>query len=143
MATTGKWYANGLKLMMSKQIDLLNDSIKVMLVTSAYTPDQNTHIYKDVSITNEVSSANYTAGGVALGTKAINVAAGKATFSAANAAWTGVIVTYRHAIIYDDTPASNKPLLGYVTWDADQIASGPGNVTIDWDDTNGVLQLAG
>ena len=43
-------------------IDWLNDTIKVMLVTSAYTPDQDAHDFKD-DITNEISGTGYTAGG--------------------------------------------------------------------------------
>ena len=34
-------------------IDLDSDTIKMMLVTSAYTPDQDAHDFKD-NVTNEV-----------------------------------------------------------------------------------------
>jgi hypothetical protein len=43
-------------------IDLDTDTIKVMLVISAYTPDQDAQDKRD-DITNEVSGTSYTAGG--------------------------------------------------------------------------------
>lgn len=46
-------------------IDLDTDSFKVMLVTSAYTPDKDTHT-KRSDITNEVSGTGYSAGGAAV-----------------------------------------------------------------------------
>lgn len=51
-------------------IDLDTDTIKVMLVTSAYTPDQDAHT-KRSDFTNEVTGAGYTAGGATL---ALNMA---------------------------------------------------------------------
>ena len=43
-------------------IDLDTDTIKVTLVTGAYTPDQDAHDKRD-DITNEVSGTGDTAGG--------------------------------------------------------------------------------
>jgi hypothetical protein len=42
---------------MDGSIDLDTDTIKVMLVTSAYTPDQDAHDFKEV-VTDEVFGAN-------------------------------------------------------------------------------------
>ncbi|MFN8996331.1 MAG: hypothetical protein ACK5X3_22060 [Pseudomonadota bacterium] len=44
-------------------IDMDTDTFKVMLVTSAYTENKNTHT-KRSDITNEVTGTGYTAGGV-------------------------------------------------------------------------------
>lgn len=46
-------------------IDLLGGTFKLMLVTSAYTPDIDAHNTRD-DITNEVVGDGYTAGGAAL-----------------------------------------------------------------------------
>jgi len=43
-------------------VELDSDTTKVMLVTSAYTPDQDAHDNRD-DITNEVSGTGYTAVG--------------------------------------------------------------------------------
>lgn len=47
------------------QIDLDTDSFKVMLTTSSYTEDVDTHT-KRSDVTNEVTGTGYTAGGVAV-----------------------------------------------------------------------------
>lgn len=59
-----KWYGNGLKAILNKEIDFNSDAIKLMLASSSYTPSQ-AHDYKD-DVTNEVTGTNWAAGGVTL-----------------------------------------------------------------------------
>lgn len=56
------------------QTDYLTDTIKVMLTTSSYTPNRDTHETKN-DITNEISGTGYTAGGVTLASKTITYTA--------------------------------------------------------------------
>lgn len=63
-------YHNLSKALMDGDIDLANDTIKVMLLTSSYTPDLDHDFVDDVSA-NEVSGTGYTAGGATLASKAI------------------------------------------------------------------------
>lgn len=81
MAVTSNWFRNVLKLALNKEIDYDTDTIKCMMTTSAYTPNLDTHDYKD-DVTNEVTGTGYVAGGATLGTKTI-------TYTAANSltAW--------------------------------------------------------
>lgn len=58
-------------------VDYLSDTIKVMLATSTYTPNLDTHETK-ADVTNEVVGTGYVAGGTTLGTKTI-------VYTAANA----------------------------------------------------------
>ena len=44
------------------EIDFGDDTIKVMLSTESYVPDQDTHEFRD-DVTNEVAGTGYTAGG--------------------------------------------------------------------------------
>lgn len=134
MAVTAFWYGQALSKALAKQIDFASDTIKVMLCTSTYTPNQDTHVYKDVSVTNEVTGTGYTAGGTALASKTMTYdnTTNKTTLDAADVTWASSTITARYAVIYDDTPASNKPLLGYVDFGADQSSSN-GNFTITWD----------
>lgn len=44
-------------------VDLTSLTIKCMIVTSGYTPDQNLHDFRDDLGANEVSGTGYTAGG--------------------------------------------------------------------------------
>ena len=50
--------------------DFLSNTVKIMLVTSTYTPLLDTHEVK-TDITNEISGTGYTAGGATLGTKVL------------------------------------------------------------------------
>lgn len=52
------------------QTDFLSDTIKVMLTTSTYSPNLDTHETK-ADVTNEISGTGYTAGGVTLASKTI------------------------------------------------------------------------
>lgn len=51
-------------------VDFLSDTIKVLLTTSSYAPNLDTHETK-ADITNEVVGTGYTAGGATLGSKTI------------------------------------------------------------------------
>ncbi len=48
-------YGNALKAAFNKEIDFDSDTIKVMLLTSSYTPNQDSHDYLDDVVSNEVS----------------------------------------------------------------------------------------
>lgn len=141
MAVTAFWYGQALKAALNKEIDFDTDTIKVMLCTSTYAPNQDTHVYKDVSVTNEVTGTGYTAGGAALTTKTITYdgATNVVKLDADDVTWASSTITARYAVIYDDSPASNKPLLGYVDFGADQ-SSNNGNFTITWD-AAGILKI--
>jgi hypothetical protein len=141
MAVTAKWYGQALLKALNKEIDFDTDTIKVMLCTSAYVPDQDAHVYKDVSVTSEVTGTGYTAGGATLASKTIGYTAATniIALDAADVTWAASTITARYAVIYDDSPASNKPLLAYVDFGADQ-SSNNGNFTITWD-ANGILKI--
>lgn len=68
MAVTAKWYGKAFLALANKEVDYLTDTIKVMLTTSTYTPNADTHDYKD-DVTNEVTGTGYTAGGATLAFK--------------------------------------------------------------------------
>lgn len=117
-------------------IDWLSDTIKVMLCTSSYTPDQDAHVFKS-SITNEVAATGgYTAGGATLANKTLGYTSGTNVikFDADDVVWAASTITARYAVIYDDTPATDvtKPLIGYIDFGADASTSN-GAFTITWD----------
>jgi hypothetical protein len=47
-------------------VNLSSVTVKCMIVTGTYTPNQNTHDFRDDLGANEVSGSNYTAGGNAM-----------------------------------------------------------------------------
>lgn len=129
------------KNIMNGSIDLDTDTIKVMLVTSTYVPDQDLHDYKD-DITNEVTGTGYTAGGQALANKTVtqdNVD-NEGVFDADDVTWANSTITARGAVLYKDTGTpSTSPLLCYFDFVSDQSSSS-GNFTIQWN-TEGIINL--
>jgi hypothetical protein len=124
---------------LNNTVALVTDTIKVMLVTSTYTP-LATHSKRN-QVTNEVVGAGYTSGGITLGTKSITVVGGQARFIAANVTWSTATITARGAVIYKDTgDPANDNLVGYVDFVTDQSSTN-GDFTINWS-ANGVLTLS-
>lgn len=112
-----KFYDKGIKNLVTAE-NLLTDDIKVILLSSSYTPNTATHEFYDVSITNELITANgYTAGGQSLTTKSLTASgtAGEYIFSSDDPVWTVVTgnLTAFYWAMYNNTPASSKPLIGY------------------------------
>lgn len=141
MAVTAKLYLNAMKHFFNGSIDLTNDTIKVALTTSTYTPNQDAHDYFD-DVTNEVSGTGYTAGGATLGTKSISLdtANNYVKFDAADTTWSSSTITARYAVIYRSTgTASTSELIGYIDFGEDKSSSN-GDFTITWD-TNGIIRV--
>jgi len=57
------------------KVDFTADTINLLLCTSAYTPDQTNHNFRDDLGSTEVAGTNYSAGGVSPGTITAAVAA--------------------------------------------------------------------
>ena len=146
MPVSAKWYGKALEGQYSatsaRRVDWVNDTIKVALCTSSYTPDQDAHDFFN-DITNEVSGTGYTAGGATLGTKSLNydTATNVLSLRAATSSWTSATFTARYAVIYASTGSSaTSPVLGYVDFGGDQTVSS-GTFNIAWDATDGVLKI--
>lgn len=136
MATT-KIYGPLIGNLFSKTVSWSSDDIRVMLVTSSYTPDQDTHAFIS-SVTGEASGTGYTAGGQALASKtqSYDGSTNTLTLDAADVTWANSTITARYAVVYDNTgaAASSKPLLAYLDFGSD-VASTAGNFVIEWDAT--------
>lgn len=139
MAITHEFYGKFGMSLANKEIDFNSDDIRVILVTSAYTFDKDAHQYKDVSITNEVANGNgYTTGGLALTTPSLSYdSASNQTrlIAAAPSVWgAGGTATFnaRRAIVFDNTPPANKPLISCVDFGQD-FSPINGVLTLNWD----------
>ena len=137
-----KLYGNFLLKALNKEVDFDTDTIKVALLSSSYTPDQDAHdYYNDVS-TYEVSGTGYTAGGSTLASKTATYdsANNVIVLDAADTTWASSTITARYAVIYDSTgTASTSALIGYVDFGSDQSSTN-GNFTITWDST-GIVRI--
>ena len=147
MASTSTAYATARSAHLAAGINYSSDTIKLLLVTSAYTPDYDNHQYRS-SVTNEVASANgYTTGGITLSNKTVTKVGtgGSARYAAKSdpTVWTasGGSITARGAILYKDTGNSaTSQLLAYILLDntpADVTATSAGTLTVTPDATNG------
>lgn len=124
-------------------MDIDTDTIKCMLTTVAYVPDQDAHSFKS-SVTNEhASSGGYTATGTTLTTPSATYTNGTNVwrFDADDAVWTSSTITARIAVVYDSTPGTDatRPLISYVDFGADQSTNG-GDFKIVWD-ANGIVKV--
>lgn len=129
---TTRWYGKAAQAVATKKIDLVNDDIKVMLVTSAYVPNQDTHGTK-ADVTGEVSGTGYTAGGKSLTGKTLtqNAATNRWVWDADDITWPNASVTFRYAVLYDDSDV-NKPLIGYVDFETNQSATNQ-DLSLRWE----------
>lgn len=81
-------------------IDFDSDTFYVMLVTSTYSPNKDTHL-KRSDVTNEVVGTGYTAGGAATTvTVTKDTANDRLDIEFSNVSWTGATITARAAVIY-------------------------------------------
>lgn len=128
---------------MKKTFDLVNDTLKIVLVSS-YTPNIDTHTgYSSVSGSEYGSGSGYTAGGATLASKAVSTDTSndKGVFDAADVTWTSLgplsPATPSHCILYDDTHASDC-LICY--WELGTTATNGGNYTLRFN-ANGILTV--
>ena len=100
--------------------DISDDTFKVALVTSSYTPDKDTHEHFD-DITNEVSGTGYSAGGETVtGTLTLDTANDKLTLEFASTSWTSATITARGAVYYSSTgTASTSTLIAFNDFGSD------------------------
>ena len=137
-----KLYGNFLLKALNKEVDFDTDTIKVALLTSSYTPNQDTHDYFNDVSTYEVTGTGYTAGGITLASKTATYDSGTnvIVLDAADVTWASSTITARYAVVYDSTgTSSTSALIGYVDFGSDQSSTN-GNFTITWDST-GIVRI--
>lgn len=141
MATTTVFYNSYKKALLDKSIDHTNDTIKVALCTSSYTPNIDSHSFFS-SITNEVSGGGYTSGGSTLSSKATSQdnTDNEGVFDAADISISSSTITARYAIIYKDTGvAGTSPLICYIDF-GENKSSSAGTFGITWN-SEGIINV--
>ena len=133
MAGTWKWYGNGLLNALKGNIDFDTDTFKLMLTSSAYTPDQDAHDFRN-DVTNEVgASGTYASGGATLSGVSVTYdsASNEARISWASPSFTSATITARTAVIYKSRggASSADELVAYCTESAD-VSSTAGTFTV-------------
>lgn len=133
MAGTWRWYGNGLLNALKGNIDFDTDTFKLMLTSSAYTPDQDAHDFRN-DVTNEVAaSGTYATGGATLSGVSVTYdsASNEARISWTSPSFTSATITARTAVIYKSRggASSADELLAYCTESAD-VSSTAGTFTV-------------
>ena len=136
-----KWYGKGLLALVNGQIDFDTDTFKVMLTTSSYTPDQDTHDFRD-DVTNEISGTGYTAGGMTLASVATSYDAtsNEVRILWADSVWTSATFTARNAVIYKSRggASSADELIAFLDFGGNAAVTGA-SFTLDY--TTSVLKI--
>jgi hypothetical protein len=136
----GYIYDNFKEEVMTAAFNLANaqDTIKVALVGSGYSPSLTTHTAWSDASASECAGSNYTAGGETLGSQQVTQETGFGKFDGADVVWTSLgplTPQPAYCIVYDVT-ASNK-LIAY--WEITTATNG-GNYTVSWG-TDGLVKL--
>lgn len=129
-----KWYANGLLAVTNGSVDLDTDTIKFILLTSAYTPAQGTHDFRDDLGANEATGGTgYPAGGFTLASKTLTVSTLTLNWDAADItqAITGGPFAFRYGAWYKARGgvASADELIGYVDFGAQSVTDATITIT--------------
>jgi hypothetical protein len=139
MATFNK-FNSFVEAVAEKVHNLGADTLKVMLTNSApvATNTQKTDL-------TEIGAGNgYTAGGTAASISSSAQSSGTYKLVLADVVFTasgGSIGPFRYAVLYNDT-ATNDELIGWWDYGSSITLATTETLTVDFDPTNGVLQLA-
>ena len=117
-------YNTFLSNLAAKAINVDTDAFKVMLVTSTYTPNVDTHNDR-ADVTNQVTGAGYTAGGNTVNvTATLNTANDRVDIVLPGTTWPTSTITARGAVYYLDTGTAGTDLLVcYIDFVTDKSSS--------------------
>ncbi len=107
-------------------IDFDTDTFKVMLTTSAYTENKDTHA-KRSDVTNEITGTGYTAGGntVTVTVGAVDTANDRVDITLGGTTWPASTLTARKAVYYKSRggAASADELIAVVDFGSDVVTT--------------------
>lgn len=135
-------YNNFYEALMKAGIDLSSATLKVALLTNAYTPDTDAHDNFDDVSAAEVSGTGYSAGGATLANKTVtqdNVN-NLGVFDADDVSWAASTITARYAVIYKSTGTpANDTLIAYMDFGSD-LSTSSSTFSINWN-AGGIIRL--
>lgn len=124
-------YNSCLNDMATGAIDFDTNSFKILLVTSSYVPNKDTHT-KRSDVTNEITGTGYTAGGSSSAVTVTNDTANdRIDINFADVSWSSATLTAAAAVIYKTTgTASADNLVAYLDFGGN-VTSTNGTFTLD------------
>lgn len=124
-------YNSAIRNAVTGQIDFDTDTFYMMLVTSTYSPDKDTHLDR-ADVTNEVTGTNYTATGqaVTVTVSAVDTANDRVDINFADVTWASSTITAAAAVVYKYTgTTANDLLVAYLDFGGD-VSSTSGDFTV-------------
>lgn len=140
------FYNSGLRDILDRTIDLAADTVKLILVTSAYTPDPDHDFASD--LTNELSGTGYVGGFAGAGRKTIGSKAfetdttnNRVEFTFGAVTWTAINAgSPKYAVLVKEiTNDAASRLIAYL--DLGTVSTNGGDLTITPSATLGALQV--
>jgi hypothetical protein len=119
-------YNSALDEMARGDIDFDSNTFKAMLVTSTYTPNKDSHDFRN-DVTNEVSGTGYTAGGAtSTVTVTKDTANDRVTIQFGAVSWASSTITARGCVYYKSRggASSADELICYADFGSDVSSSG-------------------
>lgn len=122
--------------LMNKIVDLEADTIQVALMDNVHVFSATDNVWTDVSA-NEISGTGYTANGAVLASATVTQAA-TTKFDGNDSAWTTATFTAYHAVLWDNTVATDDLICSFDFGGAKTVTAG--TFTIQWH-ANGIITL--
>ncbi len=125
--------------LMNKIVDLGTggDTLQCALLDNSHSFTAANTVWGDVSA-NEISGTGYTANGVVLANQAVTEAA-TTKFDADDAAWTTATFSAYHAVLWDNTVATDDLICSFDFGSVQTVTAG--TFTIQWH-ADGIITLA-
>jgi len=121
--------------------DLETDQLVVALCNAANQPD----VAADAVLTDlvEIAYTNLSSRNITTSSSAQTTGTYKLTLTDLVLTASGAVATFRYVVIYNDTPTSPAdPLIAYYDYGGDVTLANGETFTVDFDDANGLFQLA-
>jgi len=116
------------------------DQLVVALTTNANAPAASNSVLADLT---QISYTNLSSRNVTTSSSAQTSGTYKLVLADLVLTASGAVATFRWVVLYNDTPTSPAdPLISYYDYGADVTLANGETFTIDWDGTNGALQIA-
>ena len=117
---------------MKKTVDMVNDTIKAILLNNSHSFNADNTAYSDISANELATAGGYTQDSKTLASNAVTAdnTDDEGVFDAADVSWTSASFSAYHCALYDDTHASNILVCSIDFGGIQTVTSG--TFTIQW-----------
>ena len=136
----GAWnvYGPAKHAIVDGNIDIDTNAFRMTLVTSAYTPNANTHdTWSDISANEVANGGGYTTHGKLLTMTSTDGGTGTTTVDCDDQSWTSSTITAKYAVLVKDADANGALVAGDLVLCYCDLETGGGSVST----TNGTFAV--